>query len=156
MMPRVEIKFNINVQFIVHKLVYGFVLILWLIVSAWPSWFRREKAGLQTRSMWLFLKVHSSSSRTKRDRNPHSQSVIEKLYSSQIFSEFNCKKSIATNFGAELRLAEHKNSLKCPVRLKRGGVLGEGLVVYRYRPIIVGNWSQRLITKPEKLTALVL
>lgn len=32
-MPRVEIKFNINVQFIVHKLVYGFVLILWLIVS---------------------------------------------------------------------------------------------------------------------------
>ena len=37
MMPRVEIKFNINVQFIVHKLVFGFVLILWLIVSAWPS-----------------------------------------------------------------------------------------------------------------------
>ena len=37
MMPRVEIKFNINMQFIAHKLVYGFVLILWLIVSAWPS-----------------------------------------------------------------------------------------------------------------------
>lgn len=41
MMPRVEIKFNISVQVcvqvIVHKLVYGFVLILWLIVSAWPS-----------------------------------------------------------------------------------------------------------------------
>lgn len=37
MMPRVEIKFNINVQFIVHKLVYGFALILWLVVSAWPS-----------------------------------------------------------------------------------------------------------------------
>ena len=37
MMPRVEIKFNISVQVIVHKLVYGFLLILWLIVSAWPS-----------------------------------------------------------------------------------------------------------------------
>ena len=37
MMPRVEIKFNISVQVIVHKLVYGFVLILWLIVSAWSS-----------------------------------------------------------------------------------------------------------------------
>ena len=36
-MPRVEIKFNISVQVIVHKLVYGFLLILWLIVSAWPS-----------------------------------------------------------------------------------------------------------------------
>ena len=37
MMPHVEVKFNISVQFIVHKVIYGFVLILWLIVSAWPS-----------------------------------------------------------------------------------------------------------------------
>lgn len=37
MMPRVEIKFNIRVQVIAHKILYGFVLILWLIVSAWPS-----------------------------------------------------------------------------------------------------------------------
>lgn len=36
-MPQVEVKFNISVQVIVHKVIYGFVLILWLIVSAWPS-----------------------------------------------------------------------------------------------------------------------
>lgn len=37
MVPQVEVKFNISVQVIVHKVIYGFVLILWLIVSAWPS-----------------------------------------------------------------------------------------------------------------------
>ena len=37
MMPQVEVKFNISVQVIVHKVIYGFALILWLIVSAWPS-----------------------------------------------------------------------------------------------------------------------
>ena len=37
MVPQVEVKFNISVQLIVHKVIYGFVLILWLIVSAWPS-----------------------------------------------------------------------------------------------------------------------
>ena len=36
-----------------------------------------------------------------------------------------------------------------------GGVLSEGLVVCRSRPIIVGNPFQRLITKPEKLTPRV-
>ena len=46
MMPRVEIKFNINVQFIVHKLVFGFVLILWLIVSAWPSSPDEKRVGI--------------------------------------------------------------------------------------------------------------
>ena len=51
MVPQVEVKFNISVQVIVHKVIYGFVLILWLIVSAWPSLCRREKAGLWPRSM---------------------------------------------------------------------------------------------------------
>ena len=36
-MPQVDVKINISVQIIAHKLVYGFVLILWLLMAAWPS-----------------------------------------------------------------------------------------------------------------------
>ena len=36
-MPQVDVKINISVQVIAHKLVYGFVLILWLLMAAWPS-----------------------------------------------------------------------------------------------------------------------
>ena len=36
-MPHVEVKIKISVQVIVHKILYGFVLILWLLMAAWPS-----------------------------------------------------------------------------------------------------------------------
>ena len=36
-MPHVEVKIKISVQVIAHKLIYGFVLILWLLMAAWPS-----------------------------------------------------------------------------------------------------------------------
>ena len=45
MMPHVEFKFNISVQVIVHNLIYGIVLILCLLMSAWPSWSRRWNGG---------------------------------------------------------------------------------------------------------------
>ena len=34
---RCNVKFKFSVQLIVHKLIYGFALILWIILSAWPS-----------------------------------------------------------------------------------------------------------------------
>ena len=34
---RRNVEFKINVQIIAHKLIYGFALILWIILSAWSS-----------------------------------------------------------------------------------------------------------------------
>ena len=36
-LPHVDVKIKISVQLIAHKLLYGFVLILWLLMAAWPS-----------------------------------------------------------------------------------------------------------------------
>lgn len=36
-MPHVVVKIKLSVQVIAHKLIYGFVLILWLLMAAWPS-----------------------------------------------------------------------------------------------------------------------
>ncbi len=35
--PRIEVKININMQLILHRFVEAFALILWIILSAWPS-----------------------------------------------------------------------------------------------------------------------
>ena len=36
-MPHVDVKFNVDVQIILHKIVYGLVCILWIVITAWPS-----------------------------------------------------------------------------------------------------------------------
>ncbi len=36
-MPYVEVKINVSVQVVLHKLVYGFAFVVWLLVSVWTS-----------------------------------------------------------------------------------------------------------------------
>lgn len=36
-MPYIEVKINVSVQVVLHKLVYGFAFVVWLLVSVWTS-----------------------------------------------------------------------------------------------------------------------